>query len=101
MTPAEIETYLSEARIADLVTLREDGSPHVSPVWYQYRAGTFHVISYAFAVKLLNIQRDPRVAVSIPKPDRPYEHVVLEGTATVTQEDVTQTIMDISVRYLG
>lgn len=101
MTPAQVQTYLAEARIADLVTLREDGSPHVAPVWYQYQAGRVCVMAYASAVKVRNILEDPRVAVSIPKPDRPYQYVVLEGTATVTQHDVDQTITDISVHYRG
>ena len=101
MTSAEMESYLAEARIADLVTLREDGSPHVAPVWYQYRAGRLAVMANDSAVKVRNIRRDPRVAVSIPTPDEPYRYVLIEGTATVSREQVAQTVTEISVHYRG
>ena len=101
MTSAQLQAYLAEARIADLVTLREDGSPHVAPVWYRYLKGSVCVMAYASALKVRNILQDPRVAISISKHKRPYQYVVLEGIATVSQRDVDQTITDISVHYRG
>jgi len=97
----EMQRYLAEPRIADLVTLHEDGSPHVAPVWYQHHSGTLIVMAHASSVKVRNIQQDPRVAISIPKPDYPYQYVVMEGTAKITDRDTVGPIMDISIHYRG
>ena len=101
MTTHEMETYLKEARIADLVTLRSDGSPHIAPVWYQYRTGVLYIMARQDSVKVRNIRRDTRVAVSIPKPDFPYQYVVIEGTAAITHHEIDKMILEISVHYRG
>ena len=97
----EMEIYLKEARIADLVTLRQDGSPHIAPVWYQYRPGILYIMARKDSVKVRNIRRDTRVAVSIPKPDLPYQYVIIEGTATITHHEIEKMVLEISVHYRG
>ena len=101
MATTELEGYLSEARIADLVTLHKDGSPHIAPVWYQYQPGKLFVMAHTSSVKVRNIRNDPRVALSIPKPDYPYQYAVIEGTAKVTNRTENNMIMSISVHYRG
>ena len=101
MTPEETADFLREPRIADLVTLRPDGSPHVAPVWYDYDGSLFRFIVGPTAVKVRNIQRDPRVAVSIATADRPYGYVLVDGTATIVDDDYKELLWDMSVRYLG
>ena len=39
MTTFDIEEYLRRPLLANLATVRPDGSPHVAPVWFQYRDG--------------------------------------------------------------
>ena len=97
MATTDLESYLSEARIADLVTLHKDGSPHIAPVWYQYQPEKLFVMAHTSSVKVRNIRNDPRVALSIPKPDYPYQYAVIEGTAKVTNRIVNNMIMSISV----
>ena len=41
MSQSEMVEFLAAPRIAHLVTLRPDGSPHVAPVWYEYVDGDF------------------------------------------------------------
>ncbi|HET6614749.1 MAG TPA: pyridoxamine 5'-phosphate oxidase family protein, partial [Dehalococcoidia bacterium] len=31
--------FVAKARIATLATVRADGSPHITPVWYRYEDG--------------------------------------------------------------
>jgi PPOX class probable F420-dependent enzyme len=101
MTTTELESYLAEARIADLVTLHKDGSPHIAPVWYQSQPGELFVMAHTSSVKVRNIRHDPRVAISIPKPDYPYQYAVIEGTAKVANRMVNKMIMGISIHYYG
>jgi len=36
MTSEEIKAHLGATYLANLATLRRDGAPQVSPVWYEY-----------------------------------------------------------------
>jgi PPOX class probable F420-dependent enzyme len=101
MTSAETAAFLDRARVADLVTLRRDGAPHVAPVWCQWAGGRVLVMAEASSVKARNIRRDPRVAISVATQSEPYEYVVVEGTAEVWTEGVEGPVLEISVRYRG
>ena len=101
MTPEEIDAYLREARIADLAELRPDGSPHVTPIWYQYDGARFLMLVDPTSVKARNIMRDPRVSISIATEGRPYRYILVDGRAEVLNEDYTDLLFEMSVHYLG
>ena len=101
MSPEEIAAYLAQPLIADFVTLRADGSPHVAPVWYEYADGKFLVFTSRKFQRVRNLERDNRAAVSVPTPGAPYAYVVAEGRATVTREGVAEVARSITARYSG
>ena len=102
MTPEEADAFLREPRIADLATVRPDGSPHVAPVWFHYDGETVKVFARPTAVKLRNIAHDPRVSISVATPDAPYRYVIVNGTATVSDaEDITQLVHAMALNYKG
>ena len=41
LTPEEREEFLSRKLVGRLATLREDGWPHVTPIWYVWEGGRF------------------------------------------------------------
>lgn len=101
MTAQETEAYLDETHVANLVTLNPDGSPHVAPVWYVHRQGRLHISAGASAVKVRNIRRDARVAVSIANDSSPATYVLVEGQARVTSDDAAELLVEMYVRYQG
>ena len=101
MTPEESRAYLDQRHVANLVTLYTDGSPHVAPVWYLHREGSLYVSAGAWAVKVRNIRRDARVAVSIANASSPAMYVLVEGRATVTTEAADDLRVEMYVRYQG
>ena len=101
MTPGEMEQYLNGKSLANLATLKRDGSPQVAPVRYEYRDGKFFVSTAGSTAKARNVRRDPRVSVSIASPDEPYAYVLVHGRAKVTTDDMEATVTSISVRYNG
>ena len=101
MTQASIDDYLSCPNIANLVTLREDGSPHVAPIWYQFQSGQLFIVCQKSSVKAQNIEKDSRVAFSVATPSEPYRYVLIEGIASLTSEDAEKLTLGISVHYLG
>jgi PPOX class probable F420-dependent enzyme len=78
---------LTDHDFAHFVTLNEDGSPHATPVWIDVDDdGNVLVNTAAGRRKHRNVQRDPRVAVSITAHKDPYSWVSIRGTV-VSIED--------------
>ncbi len=72
---------LKGPNFAHLVTLNEDGSPQVTPLWIDVdEDGNVLVNSAVGRKKDRNIRRDPRVAVSIHAQDDPYTWSAINGT---------------------
>lgn len=101
MTTFDIEEYLSRPLLANLATVRPDGSPHVAPVWFQYRDGQVRMVVDTSAVKVRNIQHDPRVSLSVATQERPYLYVMIRGTAQLSKEGVPEMTRVLAVRYQG
>jgi len=103
LSTEEIETRVAEEHVGTLVTLNQDGSPHVAPVWYLYRAGALQITTNEAYAKMRNIRRDPRVALSIASDSEPYWYVVFEGEAIVEERNgpVERATREICVRYRG
>ncbi|WP_199853960.1 TIGR03618 family F420-dependent PPOX class oxidoreductase [Plantactinospora sp. BB1] len=85
-----VRDRLDRDRNVWLCTLRPDGSPHVTPVWFLYREDTFWVGSAARNRKVRNIDADPRVSLALENGDAP---VVAEGRATVLRADFPAEIV--------
>lgn len=56
---------LDDVRCAWLTTLRCDGSPHTTPVWFVLAKERFWIASSTVNVKVGNLGHDPRVSVAI------------------------------------
>ena len=96
MSKAEYLAFLSvPARCAKLATVREDGRPHVVPVWFTLDGE--HVIFTAghTSVKVRNILRDGRVAICVDEDSPPFHYVLLEGRAEVLDDSLE------AARYWG
>lgn len=73
-----IERRLATDRNLWLTTLRADGSPHVTPIWFVWDGRAFWMCTSSGNVKVRNLRRDPRVALALEDGDRP---VVAQGIA--------------------
>ncbi len=101
MRPEDVEKFLREPRIADLATVRPDGAPHVAPVWYHYDGDSVKIVADPKAVKLRNIDRDPRVVLSVATQDEPYRYVIVRGTAERSDEDPWKLVRVMALNYKG
>lgn len=48
-----------------LTTLRPDGSPHTTPVWFLLKGHTLWIASSRGNLKVRNIANDPRVSIAV------------------------------------
>ncbi len=97
----DIELLTSMA-LAHFATVMPDGSPHVSPVWIDYEDGMILVNTAEGRVKWRNVQREPRVALSVANADDPYDMTAIQGRVVeMTHEGADKHIDKMSERYTG
>jgi PPOX class probable F420-dependent enzyme len=87
--------------VAVLATYRVDGTVLLSPVWHEYRDGRFNVCTSAGDIKTRHLRNDPRAVLLLAESCPPYRGVELTTRATLSQDDVPETVKRIAVRYLG
>jgi PPOX class probable F420-dependent enzyme len=87
---------------AQLATLMPDGSPHVSPVWFEYDGKNIVINSAKGRVKDKNMRRDPRVGLDIVDPENPYRHLSIRGRVVEITENGSDAHIDkLAKNYLG
>lgn len=98
----EYSDLFQKKAFAHLATVMADGSPQVTPVWFDYDGQHLIVNSAKGRVKDRNIRRDPRVAVSILDPDNPYRYIQIRGRVVeITEEGANASIDALAKKYLG
>lgn len=63
MTENEIAALLDECQSLQVATLDRDGAPHLTTLWFAYQDGAFLFETYGKSQKIVNLRRDPRIAV--------------------------------------
>jgi PPOX class probable F420-dependent enzyme len=103
--PDSARPVLESAALAHLVTLNEDGSPHVNCVWVGLDGDEIVIGSVPHLRKLENIRRDPRVALSIEAEEISElglkHYLVVYGTARITEGGAPELLQELAHTYLG
>jgi PPOX class probable F420-dependent enzyme len=92
------------SRTGKLATVREDGRPHVVPIWFTLDDGGLLFMTGEKTVKASNIRRDPRIAISVDDQAFPYNYVTIEGEAEILNpepDDFLKISTEIARRYVG
>ena len=87
---------------ANLATVMPDGTPQVTPVWFDYQNGTIRVNTAKGRVKARNMKEGAPVALSIVDPDNPYRYVQVRGVVRrATTQGADSHIDVLAKKYLG
>jgi len=87
---------------ANLATLMPDGTPQVTPVWFDMDGGRIRVNTARGRVKDRNMQKNAAVALSILDPDNPYRHIAVRGRIANIHEDGADAHIDsLAKKYMG
>ena len=96
---------LRAGRLAHLVTVEPDGSPQVSIVWVGVDGDEIVSAHLGHGRKLRNIERDPRVALSIEAEGRNEigldHYLVVHGTARLVAGGGPELLQQLAEVYLG
>ena len=100
--PESHRDLLTRPALAHLATLMPDGSPQVTPVWFDLDDGHVRVNSVKGRRKDRNIRADARVALSICDPDNPYRYLEIRGrVVAITEQGAREHIDALAKKYMG
>jgi PPOX class probable F420-dependent enzyme len=85
MSREESRAFLLErARAAKAATVRPDGRPHITPVWFDLDGDDLVFTTWHTTVKARDLRRDPRISLCVDDERPPFSFVLIEGTARLS-----------------
>lgn len=103
--PQEIRELIQTGCPAHLVTLNPDGSPQVTLIWVGLDGDEVISAHLNRNRKIRNIERDPRVALSLQAPGKNgmglTEYAVLYGEARLMEGGAPELLQQLAYVYIG
>ena len=100
--PADLLDLLRRPSLAFIATTMPDGSPQLTEVWVDTDGEHVVVNSVTTHVKVRNVARDPRIALTVADPADPSSYFQVRGRVTeMTTDGAADHIELLSRRYLG
>lgn len=96
--PTAVRDRLAREKNVWLCTVRQDGSPHVTPVWFVFLQGSWWIGVDGGSVKVRNIEKFSRVSLALEDGRLP---VVAEGEAVLHRGLFPSTITDAFTAKYG
>lgn len=100
--PDDLKAMLDGPNFATLVTLMPDGSPQASTMWVDRQGDRIRFNTAEGRTKPRNMDRDPRVAVSVFALEDPYQAFSIRGRVVEKRlEGADDHIDALAAKYLG
>lgn len=96
------EELLRAKNFCHVATLRPDGSVHGVPVWVDVQDGLPTLNTAEGRAWPRNLERDPRVTLTVQNMENPYEYLAIRGhVAERTHEGADAHIDALAKKYMG
>lgn len=100
--PESCHDLLERPLIMSIATVLADGTPQVTPVWFNYEDGHILFNSARGRLKDRAIRRKPYVALNIIDPQNPMHFLAIRGPVVeITEEGAVEHINALAKRYMG
>jgi PPOX class probable F420-dependent enzyme len=97
-----LEAFLHEVNPVVLGTTRQDGSVHLTPLWFELRDGSLWINGAASRDWLVHLRRDDRVSLLIVDRARFLRRAEILGrVVAITPDDDYTQINRLAQRYSG
>jgi PPOX class probable F420-dependent enzyme len=93
--------FLKEGHLAVVATLREDGTPQLTPTWIDAEEGQVLFNTAEGRAKPKNLRRDPRVSICVVDRQNPYRWLSVTGEADLEHQGAEEHIDVLAHRYTG
>jgi PPOX class probable F420-dependent enzyme len=95
------EELLKAKNFCHVSTLRKDGSVHTAPVWVDVQDGRPVLNTAEGRAWPTNLERDPRVTLTVQNMENPYEYLEVRGTvAERTHDGADEHIDAMAKKYM-
>ena len=104
MTADEIRAFLQAGtRTGKAAVVRQDGRPHVTPIWFVLDGEDVVFNTWHESVKGTCLQRDPRFSLCVDEEAPPYAFVMVEGVVDISRDpdQLYEFARRIAARYMG
>ena len=102
IVPEKYLDILEGPNLAHLATVMPDGSPQVTPVWFEFDGQLITFNSAKGRQKDKNLRHSPKVSMSIVDPKNPYRYLEVRGEIVeITEADGDAVIDQLAKRYMG
>ena len=104
IVPVNFQDLLSDEKKAFLylATLMKDGSPQVTPIWFNTDGEYILINSAKGRIKDKNMRHRPNVALCIADPAKPYRYLQIRGKVVeITEEGADAHIDALAGKYTG
>ena len=99
---AELQQLLRERTICFFATIMPDGSPQMTQTWVDTDGQYILINTVEGHQKLRNVQRDPRVTLSLINPSNLNRAVTVRGRVVeITSEGAAEHFKGLVQRYMG
>ncbi|MEP7022519.1 MAG: TIGR03618 family F420-dependent PPOX class oxidoreductase [Actinomycetota bacterium] len=100
--PDELVSLLRQRSTCYIATTIPDGSPHLTQTWVDTDGHHVLINTVEGFRKARNINRDPRVAVSVSSPENASKYYAIRGrVVSATTDGAAEHIETLAQRYLG
>lgn len=102
--PAKFNDLLSRSKkaFAYLALVKKDGTPQVTPIWFDYDGTNFVINTARGRVKDKILHRHPPVALVIQDPENPYRYLQVRGQVVDESEaGAYNVISGLNQKYHG
>jgi PPOX class probable F420-dependent enzyme len=99
---AYLDLLNKKVAFANVATVMKDGSPQVTPVWFDYTGGKIRINTARGRVKARTLKQGTSVAMAIMDPDNPYRYIQIRGRViSVSENGANAHIDSLTKKYLG
>jgi len=100
--PASHQDLLESKALAHVATIGPGGEPQSNPVWFGTQDGHILFSQTTGRQKYRNLQRDPRIALSIVDPTNDYRYLEIRGRVERIDPDPDNAFINsMAKKYMG
>ena len=102
MIPESHRDLLESTALAHVATIGPHGEPQSNPVWFDWDGEHVRFSQTKTRQRYRNVQRDPRIALSIVDPEDPFRYLEIRGAVERIEEDADLAFINsMAKKYLG
>src|SRR5256885_5920533 len=101
MTADEVAEFLADPWFAAIASLRQDGSPLVVYVGYEWDGDAVYFSARSTRLLCKRLARDPRISFSVTNVGYPPKFVSMQGAVEVIDDPAWERTKRIAKRYIA